>query len=46
VDFQLSDSQQMIQQTARDFAKKHVQPLAAELDETGRFPTELVKQMA
>jgi butyryl-CoA dehydrogenase len=23
-----------------------VQPLAAELDETGRFPTELVKQMA
>ncbi len=46
MDFQLSDSQQMIQQTARDFAKKHVQPLAAELDETGRFPTELVKQMA
>ncbi len=46
MDFSLSDSQQMIQQTARDFSKRRVQPLAAELDESGRFPHELVKEMA
>jgi butyryl-CoA dehydrogenase len=46
MNFELTEAQQMIQQTARDFAKKQVLPLAAELDESGRFPHELVKAMA
>ncbi len=44
--FDLTDEQRMIQDTARSFAQKEVLPKAAELDETGRFPEELVRQMA
>jgi butyryl-CoA dehydrogenase len=44
--FDLTDEQRMIQETARSFAQKEVLPLAAELDETGRFPAELVRKMA
>lgn len=46
MDFELNDSQQMIQKTASEFSKRRIQPLAAELDKTGRFPTELVKELA
>jgi butyryl-CoA dehydrogenase len=44
--FELTEEQRMIQETARNFATKEVLPKAAELDETGRFPDELVLQMA
>ncbi len=44
--FELTEEQRMIQETARNFAQKEVLPKAAELDETGRFPDELVRQMA
>jgi butyryl-CoA dehydrogenase len=44
--FELTEEQRMIQETARNFAQKEVFPKAAELDETGRFPEELVQQMA
>jgi len=44
--FDLTEEQQMIQDMARNFAQKEVLPKAAELDETGRFPEELVRQMA
>lgn len=44
--FELTDEQKMIQQMARDFALKEVKPKAADLDRTGRFPEELVKQMS
>jgi butyryl-CoA dehydrogenase len=44
--FDLTDEQRMIQETARSFAQKEVLPVAAELDETGRYPEELVRQMA
>ncbi|MEW6718871.1 MAG: acyl-CoA dehydrogenase [Thermodesulfobacteriota bacterium] len=43
--FELTDEQRMIRETARDFALKEVLPAAAEVDETGRFPAELVRQM-
>src|SRR5512146_1129553 len=43
--FELTDEQRMIQETARNFAQKEVLPRAADLDETGRFPEELVRQM-
>ncbi len=44
--FELTDEQRMIQDMARNFAQKEVLPKAAELDETGRFPDDLVRQMA
>ncbi len=43
--FDLTEEQRMIQDTARSFAQKEVLPKAAELDETGRFPEELVRKM-
>ncbi|MBP2674522.1 MAG: Butyryl-CoA dehydrogenase [Deltaproteobacteria bacterium] len=46
MEFELTEEQRMIQETARNFAQKEVLPVAAELDETGRFPEELVRQMA
>src|SRR5579871_2845082 len=36
----------MIRETARDFARKEIAPKAKELDETGRFPTELIEQLS
>lgn len=44
--FDLTDEQRMIQETAREFARKEVLPKAAELDENSRFPEELIRQMA
>ncbi len=44
--FDLTEEQRMIQETARDFARKEVLPKAAELDENSRFPEELIRQMA
>ncbi|MGA6993983.1 MAG: acyl-CoA dehydrogenase [Candidatus Deferrimicrobiaceae bacterium] len=46
MDFDLTEEQRMIQEMARSFAQKEVLPKAAELDETERFPEELVRQMA
>ncbi len=44
--FDLTEEQRMIQEMARSFAQKEVLPKAAELDESGRYPGELVRQMA
>ena len=46
MDFALTEEQQLLQKTARDFAKKEVAPKAAEIDREHRYPEELVKQMA
>jgi butyryl-CoA dehydrogenase len=46
MDFELSDEQKMIRDTARDFAAREVAPKAAELDKTGRWPSEIVTKMA
>lgn len=46
MDFELTEEQRLIQQTARDFAAREIAPKAAELDKTGRWPAEIVKQMA
>src|SRR4051794_26077840 len=45
MDFQLSEIEQAGLETAREFATKKVKPIARELDQTGRFPEELVKEM-
>ena len=41
----LTDEHKMIQQAARDFAKKEIAPIAAEFDESGEFPLETIKKM-
>lgn len=46
MDFELTEEQRLIRDTARDFAAREVAPKAAELDKSGRWPTEIVKQMA
>ncbi len=44
--FDLTEDQQLIKQTARDFATRQIEPVAAELDKEARWPTEIVSQMA
>ncbi len=46
MDFQLTKTQQLFKQMIREFAETEVKPLAAEVDETERFPMETVKKMA
>ncbi|MFO0586688.1 MAG: acyl-CoA dehydrogenase family protein [Polyangiaceae bacterium] len=43
--FDLTEEQSLVLQTARDFAAREIEPKAAELDKTARWPTEIVKQM-
>ncbi len=45
MDFELTEEQRMIQDMARSFAEKEVAPVAAELDETHRFPIDLARKM-
>jgi butyryl-CoA dehydrogenase len=45
MDLDLSEEQRMIRDTARDFAVKEIESKAAELDKTGRWPTEIVAKM-
>ena len=46
MDFKLSKEQQMIRDVMREFTEKEVEPIAQEIDETGRFPRETVEKMA
>jgi butyryl-CoA dehydrogenase len=41
----LSDEQELIQATAREFARSEIRPIAAEIDRDCRFPHETVKKM-
>jgi butyryl-CoA dehydrogenase len=38
--------QKLIQQSVRDFAKRSLKPIAAELDRTGEYPADVVRVMA
>ncbi len=42
---QLNENQKMIRQMARDFARKKLAPIAAEIDRTAEFPEATVKEM-
>jgi alkylation response protein AidB-like acyl-CoA dehydrogenase len=44
VDFELSAEQQAFRDLARDFARKEIAPIAAECDERGEFPLEVLKK--
>ena len=46
MDFELSDEQRMIRDTARDFAAREIAPKAAELDKNSRWPSEILTKMA
>jgi butyryl-CoA dehydrogenase len=46
MNFELSEAQELIQRTARQFARDKILPIAAELDANHRFPKELVAEMA
>ncbi|MCX7032160.1 MAG: acyl-CoA dehydrogenase family protein, partial [Spirochaetes bacterium] len=41
----LTDDQKMIKDLAAQIAKEKIAPIAAELDETGEFPWEVVKTL-
>lgn len=44
--YTLSEEQQLIQQTAREFAQEFVGLVAAEIDKTGDHPADLIQKMA
>ncbi|MGH6815930.1 MAG: acyl-CoA dehydrogenase family protein, partial [Hyphomicrobiaceae bacterium] len=44
--FALTDEQAAIQDTALTFAKERLAPHAAEWDETGHFPVDVIKETA
>ena len=46
IDFELTDEQRLIQETARDFADNEIAPRARENDRASRFDTEIVAKMA
>ncbi len=46
MNLQLSEEQQLLQKTVREFAESEVRPRARELDETGRFPRDLFAKAA
>ncbi len=41
--FTLSESHEMLRKTCRDFADRELKPIAAEIDKTHRYPTEIVR---
>lgn len=46
MNFQLTREQELVRQMVREFAVNEVKPIAAEIDETERFPMENVEKMA
>jgi len=45
MNFELSDEQQLIRDTVRNFAEREIKPQARELDEKGEFSIELTKRI-
>ena len=46
MNFQLTKEQEFVRQMVREFATNEVEPLAADIDQEHRFPTETVEKMA
>ncbi len=46
MNFKLSREQELVIQMVREFAEKEVKPIAADIDQTHRFPIENVKKLA
>lgn len=45
MDFTLNEEQVAIRDTCREFAEQEIQPIAEEMDTTGKFPYELIHKM-
>ena len=45
MDFDLSEEQKLVRDTARDFAQREIAPKAGEIDKSGRWPAEIVAKM-
>jgi butyryl-CoA dehydrogenase len=46
IDFELTDEQRLIQETAREFSDREIAPRARDNDRNEHFDTELVQKMA
>jgi short/branched chain acyl-CoA dehydrogenase len=46
LNFDLGQEHELVRSTVREFAQQRVAPLAEELDREGRFPYDLVAEMA
>lgn len=46
MDLRLSEEQEMMRKTVKELAAKEIAPIAEEIDQTGRFPKEVMKKMA
>jgi len=46
MDLKLTEKQEMTRKMARELATKEIAPIAAEIDETGRFPREVMEKLA
>ncbi|AJQ28610.1 acyl-CoA dehydrogenase family protein [Pelosinus fermentans] len=44
--YALTEEQQLIQQSAREFTREYIEPIATEMDRTGIHPSAVVQQMA
>ena len=45
MDFELNETQRLIQETAAEFAQRRIAPVARENDEKERFPADIVREM-
>jgi len=45
MDFRLTEEQELIRKNIREFAEKHIEPIAAEIDENSRHPVELFRKL-
>lgn len=45
MNFQLDKEHELLQKMIRDFCKNEIEPIASEIDETERYPIEVVKKM-
>ncbi len=46
MDLRLTEDQEMVRKTVRELVTEEIVPIAAEIDETGRFPREVMEKMA
>jgi len=46
MDFELTDTQSLIQKSTRDYVERSIRPIASELDREERFPKDLLKSLA
>lgn len=46
MDFKLTEQQEMLRRSMKEFASKEIAPIASQIDKTGEFPWESIKKLA